>query len=524
MKPFDSHGDFHPLAENDGIRLLAVRGAGATLFSSAMGLAVQIIATVTLARMLTPADFGLVTMVTTFSLLLLNFGINGFTEGIVQRPQITHAMASNLFWINLGIGTLLTLLFAAAGHLLAWFYGDPRVALVAVGVSISIFLTSLSVIHLALLKRAMRFTVVSANDLLARAAAVGLSILLAWAGWGYWSLVAGAIVTPLVWVLGSWYLCRWVPGPPRRVEGTASLFRFALHIYGRFSVNYFARNMDNLLVGWRFNAQALGFYKKAYDLFALSAGQLISPISVVAVAALSRFHNDAVQYRRYLLTSLGVVAFVGMGVGADLTLVGKDIIRVLLGPGWEATSRIFTFFGPGIGIMLLYFTHGWIHLSIGKAERWFRWGIVEFVVTGLLFVLGLHWGPVGVAVAWTASFWILTIPAFWYAGQPIQFGVLPVIAVVWRYLLASVLAAILSGLLLRQLPLLTAAPGALGAFLRILAVSALFAILYFAAVVLLHRSFDPLQRVLRLLKEMAPKGMLARQAPPPAPGIEEAKL
>jgi len=513
LKPFDSQGDFHPLAENDGIRLLAVRGAGATLFSSGMSLAVQIIATVALARMLTPADFGVVTMVTTFSLLLLNFGINGFTEAIVQRPQITHDLASNLFWINLGIGSLLTLLFAAAGHLLAWFYGDPRVALVAAGVAVSIFLTSLSVIHLALLKRAMSFTVVSANDLLARAAAVGISIVLAWAGCGYWSLVAGAIAAPLVWFLGSWYLCHWLPGPPRRVEGTASLVRFALHIYGRFTVNYFARNMDNLLVGWRFNAQALGFYKKAYDLFALSAGQLISPISVVAVAALSRFHNDAVQYRRYLLTSLGVVAFVGMGVGADLTLVGKDIIRVLLGPGWESTSRIFTFFGPGIGIMLLYFTHGWIHLSIGKAERWFRWGIVEFVVTGLLFVLGLHWGPAGVAVAWTASFWILTIPAFWYAGKPIQFGVLPVIAVVWRYLFASVLAAILSLLLLRQFPLLTAAPGALAAFLRILAVSALFAVLYLAAVVLLHRSFDPLLRVLRLIKEMIPKGMQPKQAP-----------
>ena len=120
---------------------------------------------------------------------------------------------------------------------------------------------------------------------------------------------------------------------------------------------------------------------------------------------------------------MAVTALVGMGVGAELTLVGKDVIRLVLGPGWEESGRMFTFFGPGIGIMLIYGTYGWIHLSIGTTGRWFRWGIVEFAVTALLFLVALPWGPVGIAVGWTASFWILIIPALWYAGRPISFGV-----------------------------------------------------------------------------------------------------
>ena len=55
------------------------------------------------------------------------------------------------------------------------------------------------------------------------------------------------------------------------------------------------------------------------------------------------------------------------------------MIRFLLGPGWEESGRIFTFFGPGIGVMLLYNTHGWIHLSAGRPDRWFRWGVIEFL-------------------------------------------------------------------------------------------------------------------------------------------------
>ena len=84
------------------------------------------VSTVVLARLLTPSDFGLVAMVTTFILLLTNFGLNGFTEAIQQREEINRGLVSNLFWINLVAGGLLTAGFAAAGSLLARFYGDAK--------------------------------------------------------------------------------------------------------------------------------------------------------------------------------------------------------------------------------------------------------------------------------------------------------------------------------------------------------------------------------------------------------------
>jgi len=504
LKPFDSNGIFKSAVSGDGseLRQLAVRGAGVTIFSGGATLAIQVVATVVLARLLAPADFGVVAMVTTFSFLLMNFGLNGLTEAVVQREDITHDLASTLFWINVGCGILLTAAFAGAGSLLAWFYKDPHVTRVAVGISLTIFLTSTSVLHLALLKRAMRFSQVSVNDVRGRMVSVVVSILSGWAGWGYWALVAGAIALPLSVTIGAWSLCRWLPGRPRRVKGLGSMLRFAVHTYGSFTVNYASRNTDNLLVGWRFSAQSLGYYKKAYDLFALSATQLVSSISVVVVSALSRVNKDMTQYRRYFLDAITVMAFIGMGIGVDLTLVGKDLIRLLLGPGWEPAGRIFTFFGPGIGVMVIYYTHGWIHLSIGRPDRWFRWVIVEFAVTFTLFLLGLSHGPAGIAVAWTVSFWILTIPAMWYAGRPIGLSVTPALAVIWRYLVASLITGIAATVITSHVPILVAATGAQGALLRILAVSLLVGILYLAAIVILHGGFAPLRQMLFLLREM----------------------
>jgi O-antigen/teichoic acid export membrane protein len=505
VKPFDANGVFRPIGEDRGaLRRVAVQSAGVTVFSQSLAFAIQMIATVVLARLLSPNDFGVIVMVSTFSTLLASFGLNGFTEGVLQLDQIDHGLSSNLFWVNSAVGLVLTTGFAATGSLLARFYGNPHVASIAVPMSATIFLSNISVMHLALLKRAMRFTMICANDIVARAASVAVSILGGLAGWGYWALVAGAITLPLTTAIGAWSLCRWTPGRPRRIAGTGSMVRYAFNIYWHYIVSYSKQNLDNLLVGWRFGAPALGFYKKAYDLFVFSASQLLGPVAPVVIATLSRVNKESERYRRHFLGGLSILAFIGMFAGGDITLIGKDVIRVLLGPAWGETGRIFTYFGPGIGIMLIYDTHSWLHLSIGRADRWFRWGIIELVVTGLMFVVALPFGPAGVALAWTASFWVLAIPAFWYAGMPIDFGIRPVIDSVWKYFVASLAAGLACTGIVRMIPALFAGSGAAGAATRIVTVSTLFGVLYLGAVILLYRGFAPLHQIMRLLPDLLP--------------------
>ena len=513
MKPFDRDGSFHPVDDGAGLRRLAIRGAGVTVLSQGVGFAIQLSATIVLARLLTPADFGLVTMVSTFSLLLVNFGLNGFTEAVQQREELDHVLASNLFWINVGVGVLLTLGFAASGPLLARLYGDPRIPAVAAAMSATILFTSVSVLHVALLKRGMQFSTVSSNDILARVLSVGVSIALGWMAVGYWALVAGAIALPLANSVAAWRACRWVPGMPRRHRGTAPMVRFAASTYGRFVIDYSTRNLDNLLVGWHFGPQALGFYKKAYDLFLLPASQLLAPLTNVAISTFSRLRRDPVHRARQFVSVMAMFAFVGMGLAALLTLNGRDLIFLLMGPEWEESGRIFTLFGPGIGMMLLYGTHSWIHLSIGRADRWLKWSVVHFAATTVLFLLGLRWGPHGVALAWVASYWILAIPGIRYAGQPALIPIRDVIAAVWKYVLASATASGATAAVVYNTTLV-AAPGATGAVVRIAIASALFAVLYIAAVVLLHRGRAPLMQLAALLEEMAPR--LKRSKPAPA--------
>jgi PST family polysaccharide transporter len=511
MIPFDANGVFRPKAGSHELRRLAVRGAAAAISASGLALAAQVISTVMLARLLTPADFGVVTMVTTFSLLLVSFGLNGFSEAVIQFEEIDNYTASNLFWINTGAAFVLAGAFAAVGTLLARFYHNPLVPQVTVCLSAGIVISAFSVIHLALLKRAIRFVGISINDFIGRGLNTVVAIVLALRGWGYWSLVAGIIAQQLSVTIGAWCLCRWIPSLPRHTGKTGAMVRFAAKVYAQFGVAYSQQNIDNLLVGWRFNAVALGFYKKAFDLFALTASQLTAPLNNVALAALSRLNQDHAGFRRRLASSLGMVAFIGMAMSADLTLVGRDVVRFLLGEKWAESGRIFETFGPGIGAMLLCSTVGWVHLPIGKPGRWLRWSLVALVFTVSLFVAALPWGPKGVAAAWSISYWVLLVPSFWYAGRPIEFGVSDLMSAIWKYISAALVAGGATALIIRGTPLWGTPSSAGSALQATIIVSILFLMLYLIAVIVFHRGLAPLRELGGLLRELPP----TRKASPP---------
>jgi O-antigen/teichoic acid export membrane protein len=513
LKPFDSNGKFLLIATGEGLRRTAVRGVGASVAGQAVNFAVMIGSVVILARLLTPADFGIMTMVTTFSLLFRSFGLNGFTEFIMQREELTDSLASSLFWVNLGIGTLLTLAFAASGPLLALFYHNSAVAPATAGMSLTIGLGCLGYIHLGLLQRAMQFRSTAIINFVGQLLLVIVTIILALAGWHYWALVWGSVTQTVVVSACAWWTCRWMPSRLRHNSGTASGLKFALNVYSHFAFSYLTRNTDNLLVGWRFGDRALGFYKRAYDLFVLPETQLLAPMSAVVVSTLSRVNRDREQFQRYFLRAISVLALVGMGIGADFALVGKDLIRFLLGPGWEEAGRIFALFGPGIGVMLLYNTHGWIHLSIGRPERWFRWGLLEFACTASLFPLALPWGPSGIALAWTTSYFLLMFPGFWYAGKPVGMGMGPVFAVIWKFFAASVAAGCLTFLIIRATPLFAEPFSTSKAFVRMVSVSLVFFGLYFLGVIVLHRGLKPLTETVNLLRDLLPQRLLRGRVP-----------
>ncbi len=147
-----------------GLRTRALRGASVTLIAQASIFGAGILGSIILARLLTPADFGLVTMVLSFGMVLQSFGTNGFIEATIQREEVHHKQVSTFFWIGVALSFFLTLVFMALAPAIAWFYHEPRLKPIVLAFAGSILLAGLSTQHQALLKRNMQFYRVSAYE------------------------------------------------------------------------------------------------------------------------------------------------------------------------------------------------------------------------------------------------------------------------------------------------------------------------------------------------------------------------
>jgi len=486
------------------LKAKSMRSAGATIFASGLIFFVHIISTVILARLLTPNDFGLLAMVSTFSLLLQNFGGNGLTEAVIQKQDLDHKTMSTLFWVNSAIMLCLSLFFMLMAPFLVWFYREPLLLTITMTVAFSIILGGISTLHMAILRRNMLFHIEAVISIVAMFTSLSATVFLAWHGFGYWALVANMLILPLVTALCTWGLCGWRPGKPGSFKNIRSMMKFALQTYGNFALNYFTRNIDKMLTDWRFGAESLGHYKKAYDLFTLPVNQLLSPIHNVALATLSRLTNEPERYRRYYLKAITLIAFIGMPISALMTLTGHDIILLILGGQWLIGGEIFRYLGTSIGIMLITFTQGWLHLSLGRPERWIRWSIFQTVSTTAFFIIGMQFSIQGMAVAYSLSFYVLVFPCLWYAGRPVQLSVLSIVSAIWRYFAAALLAGIISYLILYRMDSINLIFINLHVLFRILSATLLCALLYLLLLITLHRSIEPIIVFISTARQMLP--------------------
>ena len=498
---------FRRLDVTSDLKRRAVRGGGATIMSQVAGTAIQLVGSVVLARLLTPHDFGIVAMALTFSIFVHTLSLNGFIQAIVQSEEISHRQLSALFWIGVVFSSTLAVLFALCAPLLASFYGEPDVAPVARVLAVAIAVGSLPSPHYGLMQRNMEFGALAVIAVFCRALAFGVAIAIAACGGGYWALVSRHLVLPIVLTACIWGVCRWRPGVPSRISEVGRMISFTVNASGRLLMICLTRNLDKLLMGKFAGPTSLGFYKRAYDFFLLPVTQMSAPLRNVALSTFSRLRERPAEYRRSYLNAVSVLAFLGIWAGGLVSLTGRDVIRLVLGAKWEETGTILAFFGPGIGILPLYATHGWIHLSLGKPHKWLLWGLIEIAVAVPCYFIAAMFGPTGMAIGFVTCFTVLLGPAVSYAGRPVSLTARSVFACIWRYAVAAATAGMFCWALGSHAGPFGGVIVGAGPIVRVTVLTIAFSTMYVAFLMLLYRGPGPIFIVIKVLRHMLPSGI-----------------
>lgn len=399
-----------------------VSGAAVMIAGRVTGFAATFVALAILARVLTPADYGLVAMVTSATAFFSIFSDFGLSLVTVQRAQLSVEQMSTLFWINQGFGLLLGVLAACLSPLLVAFYGDSRLFSVALVMALIFPLTSLGVQHEALLKRKMKFRRLVIVRLVATVGSVAMSVVAALSGWGYWSLVVQPVALALCSSVLFWIAYPWLPGRPRTCEGLRSMLGFGGALTAHGMVGYLANNLDNILIGRYWGDFALGVYSTSYNLMMRPISLAGYGVGEAAIPALSRASTSSADLKATFRRMFEVTCLLGLPICLAGILWTGDIVFALLGAQWEAAVPVLRWLFIAALPRMLGVCTGWVYIATGRPGRMLTWQLGWTPVVIAAFVAGLPYGAEGVAAAYAIANWIGVVPNFAYClkGTPIM--------------------------------------------------------------------------------------------------------
>jgi O-antigen/teichoic acid export membrane protein len=382
---------------------------------------IQFLLAIVLARLLTPADFGLLALVTVFTGFASMFSDFGMSSAVIYRQEASSAELDFAFWLNIAVGVLATALCIAVAPLVGRFYGDPRVIPLMRAVALTFAIGSFGILPQSLLQKTFRFRALALVDISTSASAGAVAVFMAFRGFGVWSLVAQALATTIASVMMKCLLVRWRPGFRFRWRDGALLWRFGTNLLGFNAVNYWCRNGDNLLVGRFCGAVELGLYSRAYALMLLPVGQVHAVLSSVMFPTLAGMQHSKEAFRRTYLLACQSIALIAFPIMFWLMVEADDFIHVLWGPRWAGVVpilRILAIAGIGNSIGT---TVGWIYTATGRTDLMFRWSLVTAPVMLGSFAAGLRWGGYGVAISYTLVYYlILWFPTWAIPGRLID--------------------------------------------------------------------------------------------------------
>lgn len=359
------------------------------------------IITAILARLLSPDDFGLLGMATVFTGFVQMINEEGISGALIQNQKLGEKHYSSVFWLNIFVGALLMLLMTFLSPLIAAFYRKPELSPILMLISLNFITASFVVVQRALFTKELDFKKLAIAETIAVIASGIVAIVLAYKGYGVYSLVYQILILTLINMLALWMLSNWRPKFTFEIEAIKDIFHFSIHMTGFNILNYIARNIDYLLIGKFLGAEPLGYYTLAYKLMLYPLQSISWTIGRVMFPAFSKIQHDLAKVRENYLKMIKAISLITFPMMFGLFAVAPEFIRVVYGPKWEPVIlliQILCFCGL---VQSIGTTVGTIYQSQGRADLQFKLSAIYAAMASSSIAVGLQWGLVGVALSYS---------------------------------------------------------------------------------------------------------------------------
>ena len=428
-----------------------------------------------LARLLTPDDYGLVAMAAAFMAVINNLSDLGLPLAIVQREDVTKDQINALFWINVLVGFCAFILGALAAWPIAWYYGNPTLIPIVIALATAFIFNGLFAQHEAVLKRRMQFTRLSTVSIVALVVSIVAAIIAALLGAEYWALVVQALAMPVVKCVLLWLVASWRPELSFNKEGIRPLLRFGTFLTGTNLLGSVVSNLDKMVIGRVVGGDAVGYYVNASKLLIMPIRQLNAPLTNVAVPTLSRLQNEPERFRAFYRRGVESISAVTVPIVLVFMVSADYFVPAVLGHQWLPSIPLFKALSPAALLASVNIVTSWVFVPLGRSDRQFRWHFIRSVSVVIAIFIGINWGALGVAVAYSITQLLLRGPAILYCIHGTCIQPRDVFGSVWASFSAGAIAALLA------LPVANAFDPSAQLWVPLLAIFATFWIAYVIA-------------------------------------------
>ena len=415
-------------------------------------IALRLVVTAFLARLVIPEAFGLVAMANIFVGFLGIFKNFGLSAALIYKQDIDKKDLDTVFWFTVFISIILSLIIIFSAGPIADFYHNQKIIPIVRVLAVLFFIGALATVPDTLIRKVLNFKAYFLRNISNIIISGLIAIYLAYRGWGVWALIVQQFISQTYHIIVSFKLVAWRPGFHFKWERLKPFLSYSWPLFGLNMVNYFSRNVDTLVIGRFLGAGNVGYYNKAYSLMRLPVNNISSSVSRVLFPDLSYSQNNRELVWKKYLRLMSVTAFVTFPLMAIMYLLADDIILLLYGPKWGPSIPLFKALCILGAFQTLTYT-GTIFQSIGKTKIIFYLNIFLklFIVIGILvgFYLG---GLMGVIWGLTLTSILGLVINKYFLAKTFNHSLLEIVKSISKEFFSTALFVIMAGGLIHYFP------------------------------------------------------------------------
>ena len=387
-----------------------MKTAAAMQFASKYAsIGIQLVITAILARLVSPEAYGLMAIITVFTTFFSMFSDMGIGIAIVQFRDLKERDFGALFAFSIILGILLSVVFCAMSVPISTVYGEEALVGLCVAVAPSLLLSCMNMVPNGLMLRERRFAAIGIRLVTANVVSGSLAITAAFLGLGAYALVIQTVLSALVMLV--WNV---VARPIKQVNvhfmgPLREIFSYSAWQFGFTAINFFSRNLDNLVIGKMLGSIPLAYYSNAYRITTYPMTALSSVIASVIQPFMAEHQDDLEKMRECFWRVEKLLSLVGAPIAAFMFCFSEEIVLVFYGDQWLGSVPLLQVLSLSVYFQIVGNPTGAFYQSCGRTDYMFRAGIVNTLITvaGLFcgLALGGLWGAaLGVSLGYCLHF------------------------------------------------------------------------------------------------------------------------